>query len=354
MTTRTIAAAALVLVLVGCGGDPYLTLEQFAEQSPALTCAQLRECYGDGLIEVFSADCETDFGSRYLEMQLPRLQAAVAVGTVEYDGARAQACLDAIDAAGCAVGDRPALAACDDMLTGTVASGGACSIEPECAGDAFCQIAIGSCGGSCQARASSGSPCTTSEGCQAGLECYGGVCRTPAGVGASCQGSDAVECAGGLLCVGAMAGPTPAAGECQALATVLSGGLGEGCDLQGGPYCQPGLSCALTGVDGTTPVFECVGPSSSGGACHLSLPDACPSGEACDATPLTGGGFDGTCQPLPVAGEPCRQNRCAAGHACFGDGCRALQHVGGACTIDGECYSGSCDGTACVEGALCE
>lgn len=354
MTTRTIASVALIAALMGCD-EEFLTLEEFAERSPALTCAQLRECYGDDLIELFSADCETDFGTRYLEMQLPRLQGAVEAGTLVYDGTVAHACLRAIDAAGCGIVDHPALPACDEMFTGTVASGGACSIDPECEGDTFCQIAAGSCGGSCQAVGSGGSSCTIPEGCQDGLECYAGVCRTPAGVGAPCQGAEAIECAGGLICAGALEGAEPTPGECQTIATALSGGLGDGCDLRGGPYCQPGLSCALVALAGTTPTFECVGGSSPGGACHLAFPDACPSGEGCDATPLTGGALEGTCQTLPSAGEPCLQGgRCAANHGCFGDVCRAVQHVGGACTLDGQCFSGRCDGTICVERAICE
>jgi len=102
-------------------------------------------------------------------------------------------------------------------------------------------------------------------------------------------------------------------------------------------------------------VFECVGASSSGGTCNLGFPDPCPSGEACDAMPfMAGGSFEGSCQALPVAGEPCDQGRCVPGSTCDGTTCRATQHLGGACTADGECYSGNCDGTTCVDGALCE
>lgn len=361
MSMRTTIAVASIAALAGCGGNGggSLTIEEFGDRSPTVTCGILLDCYGQDLLESFlTTDCESQFGAMYDEAQLPRYQAAIDAGTILYHGDRAQACLDEIEAAGCGALDRVAVPSCEATLEGTIASGGACSINEECAGDAYCQTSAMTCGGTCQAQAGAGAVCDGDDACQPGLKCFDGACRTPAGAGAPCEGSDGVGCAGGLVCIGAMDAPPggePVAGECMAITDAQTEALGATCDIQGGPFCQPGLTCALTGVAGTTPVFECVGASSSGGTCNLGFPDPCPTGEYCDAMPfMMGGSFEGTCQALPGGGEACMDGRCAPGHTCDGTStCRAIQHVGGACGSSSECYSGVCEGGTCVEGALC-
>lgn len=362
---RAIGTAAWLLgcvVVAGCGDDGggggSVTLDEYGAGTAAATCEIFEECYGTDLLETFAgADCVGRFSRIYDEAVVPQLEAAIAAGTITYDGGRAAACLDALESAGCGIVDRMPPPPCDEALVGTVAPGGACALNEECSGDSYCRIEA-ACPGTCQARVSSGAPCSADDACQAGLRCFDGACQAAAGEGAACGGPSGIECAGGLVCIGAQdagAGTPGRTGNCQPVTTVQIGAVGDLCDFQGGMLCQPGLSCALTGVSGgTTPVFECVAAASSGGTCNLGFPDPCPFDHTCEGVMPGMGDFEGTCTPLPGAGEPCRSGRCADGTRCASDDtCRTVQGLGGACTEDADCFSGYCDAGACAEAVLC-
>jgi hypothetical protein len=108
--------------------------------------------------------------------------------------------------------------------------------------------------------------------------------------------------------------------------------------------CRGGLFC-----DFSTGFCSSERPG-SGGECVQTLPDQCPEGEWCDTSlPLP------QCVPIPGDGEPCTPERfgarCQPSHVCLenDDGlCHALQRLGEACDVGGDCYSGYCDGGGCA------
>ena len=346
--------AAATLALGGCNeshSTGNVPIEELGAVYASTVCDALLDCYGEALLASFvGTDCEGSLGRRFDEGTLPQFEAAIADGTVIYDGARAGVCFDDLAALGCGVlTARLSSSACTDAVMGTVASGGACSITAQCAGDAFCSIDA-ACPGTCQARGASGTACTDDDACQSGLTCQAGTCRAPAGAGAACGGASAIGCAGGLLCLGADGMMT---GTCQSVTDALSAELGATCDPRTSELCQPGLSCAATTFMPPTLAFTCVGRADPSGPCTFAVPDQCPTDQACDASPLTGGSVTGTCRPLPGDGMACVNSRCAADTRCQDGVCRAIHGLGGTCTTGADCYSGTCVSGTCAEGMLC-
>lgn len=356
-----IAIVAALLVTSGCGDDGggggSITLDEFGSESAETICDTFEACYGAELLESFAgSDCVGRFSAAYAQALVPQLEAAIAAGTVVYDGERASACIEAQRAAGCGLVDRVATPACEETFAGTVEAGGPCALNEECAGDSYCRIE-GACPGTCQARVGSGATCSADDACQPGLRCFDGTCQAAARAGAACGGASGIECAGGLVCMGARdATPmNPAvSGTCRTLAEVQVGELGDLCDLDAGMLCQSGLACALTGVSGgTMAVFECVAAASSGATCNLGFPDPCPFDHTCEGVMPAMGVFEGTCTPLPGDGEPCRNNQCSEGNRCAAGTCRAVRGLGGACTESADCISTYCDAGVCAEAVLC-
>ena len=114
------------------------------------------------------------------------LVADVASGKVLYDPAQGRACVDATNTLPCTrtalAATNPALASCDAVFNGTVAAGGACFFDEECAGGGNCQIDYTSC--------PSG-------------ECCPGSCVGPpptVGLGVDCTAYGTVTCAAGTTC----------------------------------------------------------------------------------------------------------------------------------------------------------
>ncbi len=353
-------AAWIVVLATGCGdgGGRDVPIEEYGELSTGALCDALLDCYGPAVVaQLGGEDCAGSLHRLWEQQQGPRLQQAIAEGTIVYDGTRVEACLAEVAAAGCGAVDRVSLPECEAVLVGNVAPGGACSIEEQCEGESFCRRDT-MCPGTCQARVASGSACTESAACQPGLRCAAGTCQAAAGVGASCEGSTGLPCAGGLICFGgtdASPGMPAAPGTCQTRESLFTANVGDLCDPEGdGPLCVEDARCALTGVSGgTTAVWECEAPVASGAACHLAFPEECPTGEICLGVLPLMGDFDGTCGPRPGSGEPCERNLCADGTRCVSSTCQPVSDVGGACTTGFDCFSGTCEDGVCAEAMLC-
>lgn len=350
----------VALLGVGCGGDDdddaSIPLEDLPDQVADVYCGAIVPCLG-ALQDLFlnGSDCHETFAAQFADQELPRWQAAIEAGTLVYHGDKAQACLDAFAAAGCDIPSTRTPPACEAALEGQVALGGECNATLECAGSAYCKFDA-ACPGACTALEAAGGACDGDGDCADGLACRGSTCEAPAAEGDSCGGPDGPECTLGLICLGADADTT---GVCQPIEEVLVGGDGDDCDpLGGGPLCQDGLSCVLDSLTPGTlqPIWKCAGSVGSGEACKAGFPDQCPDAEMCDADPQAGD-IEGTCVSLPDAGEPCAPALlgagCAPGLSCVEDTCTELARIGGACTVDDGCYSGTCDGDTCAAPPEC-
>src|SRR6185295_14811062 len=108
------------------------------------------------------------------------LQAAVAAHVVDYDGAVAQLCVEALAAQSCDLTTsdaRTAPSACTRMFRGTRAALLACAFDAECA-SGVCEIGecppAGCCSGTCRALqppAGIDRPCVRATDCDDGLVC---------------------------------------------------------------------------------------------------------------------------------------------------------------------------------------
>jgi len=339
-------------LIVACGQSTTTSGPEIEEVPPMLAqtiCDVASDCFGP-FAEVFlTTDCVGTFTAGVEDTSLPRWQASIEEGDLVYDGSEIAGCLAEIRGAGCDAFTLRLLETCGAAFDGQVAIGDACDSNDECAGDAYCELGA-SCPGTCATRKAAGSACVTDEECVSGTGCTDdGICGRPPGRGDSCTG----DCGGGTICVGADEEEgTP--GTCMTIDEVFTLEAGAECDIEGGEFCEPDLSCAVDEVDliGGTATFVCVAESSSGGTCKVGFPDPCPTGEFCDANPDLGV-FEGTCTSLPGAGQPCHDGDLGAGCAgtlqCVDGTCTAIQRLGASCGGDEECYSGNCSGGVCTE-----
>lgn len=357
-----ISLGALVgsaLVLSGCPSSSTQTvpIEDLGATYGSVSCDIVADCYGEAIVAVLVG--ATDHGAcvaraeaAYTNGALPRYQAAIAMGTLTYDGSQAGACVDALRGLGCEAIASRTPSACDSLFVGHVATGGACALDEECEGAAYCRVE-GACPGTCQPYVAAGGACTRNEACASGLRCTSGACMAPGGAGASCQGATGVECAGGLICRG---GTATDAGTCTATSDVFAAASGAACSPGNGQLCMAGLSCIIASATSQT-----CGPDglAAGSACQFAIPDQCADGFYCMGASLstTPPSFDGTCAPLPTAGMACvtggTTQSCADGSVCEANVCVEVQDNGGACTTDADCYGSHCTGGVCTAPTYC-
>jgi hypothetical protein len=107
-------------------------------------------------------------------------------------------------------------------------------------------------------------------------------------------------------------------------------------------------AAAIAGGGKSTSLVSCESPVTpkvtTGGACAHDY--ECTTDNCVGAT---SNGTDGTCQPVPTAGQPCDFS-CADGLYCGYDSssmmvCQATKANGAQCNIDDECTSDNCDTT---------
>jgi hypothetical protein len=276
--------------------------------APAV-CETAAQCYGPLLEFLLGGNSCTGFLTKQIaQSDFALLDAAVAKGTVEYDGTKVAACLEAIRSKGCAILSTRLGGLCSDVLHGTVAAGQACAFNAECTPGLFCKTTT--CPGVCTSLLAEGAACESDSNCQDGLQCSDQkVCKKSVGLD-------------------------------------LTGGSGAACDPTAAKLCQDGLFCAAVSIAGSAPVFQCEAPPASG--CHVAFPEECSTGQFCKLPPNV---LEGACTPVPKAGEPCGKYSpgdsrfvCAAGTTCdvAAGNCVAFQDLGGSCNADNQCYSKSC------------
>ncbi len=360
---KTMFRCATVLLMFGAGGcdgggGGGLPVEQLPEATADAICGQVLSCLGN-----YSSVLGTDTTCRPQATGVSRngehalWLAAIARGTTVYDGEAANACVTATSTVGCEVIGAPAPAACADVFAGTLTLGEACSIDAECAGEAYCAgAACPETSGVCTMRSPGGGSCAAQNECVLGLDCEGGICVVPSSnSGGSCEGVGG--CPLDEQCVGAMGGGV---GTCVNRAMLETAALGDACNLRGEDIvlCRDGISCAVTGFSPpASAIFECVADVASGAPCNAAVPSMCPDGEYCEgANPLMLM-FDGTCTRRPGDGEACGSSLlgevCAFGSNCVAGTCVSPKDNGSACDSDQGCYSDRCRSGVCVAPELC-
>lgn len=309
------------------------------------SCDALEQCFGSAalLADVLGGrDCTELNMNLLLASPMRYLPSSVEAKLVVYDAGEVDDCLEDVRALGCAARSSRLPASCELMLLGTVATNGDCTINQDCAGDAYCDLgAMPSCPGSCAPLQAEGMPCNRNDDdqCDDGLVCFRGSCEKLGANGDDC--SDTLpRCSPGLVCVG---------GECTSVPVYYFRKLDEACTI-GVELCEPGLVCES--AMGTMGV--CKRTVAEDAPCKRSDPNQCPLDQYCDATAP---GMAGTCRDRPGEGVACLVNRaqnCADAHVCIDGTCRALLQVGAVCEEDAQCYSGLCgDDAKCAAPLKC-
>lgn len=356
-STRAFAVLCSALGLWACDSGG-VAIEAAPAETAAVYCDAVDTCAGDFAGSLGGASCRTNFTASAENGAFELWDAAIARGTVTYDGAATRSCLDESRVAGCNVFNEAPPESCREILVGTIEAGEACSFSEECAGDAYCDgAACPETAGTCTARKASGTDCDGTDECVTGLVCEGGTCKTSSSrSGGPCDGPEGIACPLGELCVG---GDEETVGTCTALSELQTAALDESCDPQVSTFCVSGLSCAVVGAGAGGAEFQCKAAVGAGEACNVGFPSMCPEGQYCDANPFMGM-FDGTCAPLPTDGQDCAgslEGECGSGLVCvrgeLGDTCTRPRPNGDACDVDQGCYSGRCESGVCAAPELC-
>ncbi len=310
----------LAVALAACGSDS-ISINDFGKRYIAARCSFQVTCQE----MPDTATCEASYSLN--DSGFLTLVAAVNAKTVKYDGEAAASCVDSVASTSCAFSGFYLKDPCAKVFTGTVATGGACFINEECAGvgsvcnqtDPNCDASTTCCPGTCAAGATKmpvGGHCTGSADCQDGLYCSTAtsVCKTPvAQSGAACDELDG--CADPMYCNGDFAA-MPFTGTCA-----KAPGRNATCNIKDllpcadeRDYCDHNTTKCTQNVSvgatcdtmGTTTGATCVGFA------------YCNNG-SCAAEPKAGSTCDAMNGPNCLGGLSCTNSTCAlppAGMAC--------------------------------------
>lgn len=250
------------------------------------------------------------------------LDKEIAAGRTRVDSSRIQPCLDAYTCGHLVGRDDPA--ACEGVVVGQVADGGACYLDADCQSGGSCVRSGAACPGRCRAPVPAGGDCSGDLRCVAGATCV------MEGTRSICLAS----LAAGAVCFG----PSGPAGRCPDGTT-----CGAELDQAGAPVCSAGVAIGRACTDVT------------GGA-----RGTCVAGAIC-ADPGTGEAP--TCQAAPADGRPCAldasgQPRCGPASSCVSVAggepvCTARAPFDAPCSASGS-DSVLADHPECVDGLSCQ
>jgi hypothetical protein len=317
---------ALAVVAAACGGSDSVALDDYPQEFRDAFCRNFVKC---GLVTDLETCRNVNFG---IDIHITASgQAAFDMGLAKFNGDKAQACVDGIANASCDLtseSQRQAPLACDQIASGTLGNGEACTLGAECI-SLDCRVpncGMACCTGSCvgdtpPAVGKLGGQCPRGR-CEAGAYCdeASGACLSYKQASAACLAF--AECAPGLACIGPLGARTctklPALGEaCTGLCT----DFGATCD----PVSQKCVEAALDGEacaddNDCSRLYVCDGGTCSRG---LALGAACGPFDLC-AEPrsfcdIQGSTPTGTCSLPKVNGMPCNFDDECESFACARD-----------------------------------
>jgi hypothetical protein len=302
---RVLVSSCLVyLALAGasaCGsvddGTGSVPEADFPRQFASAVCNAMTNCCQAHAFAHPVADCETSISG-----QLSASIAARDAGKTIYDAAAAGRCIDAYVAVftGCGRDQTDPDVVCADVFHGTVAKGGACGDDEECASGLACENSVCATSSSAleMAHAAPGESCSGT--CTEASTGADGVTETTCvDVGFNgappCWTSDHLTCdSARMTCV-----PVPKIGEaCE-----------SDCDV--GAYCESGTCLAQRNTGSCLPNPSACSPASY---CQVDTQLCVPKqadGTACTTSEVCSGNFctNGTCGPkIPVSADVCAGN----------------------------------------------
>jgi hypothetical protein len=199
------------------GATKVVPVERFVSEVAQATCEHLFRCCKPAELSALGVptkdECLKLFGAA--GAIVGDLAKAVKAGRVEYDGAKAAACVAevAVEACGASGSDPMAgHASCEAAIKGKTAAGSVCETGWECGGGAIC-VSSGDVGdpGVCVARAKAGDPCEVTFDCGEALRCdETGKCAAKNATGGTCAFGD--ECVSGVCASGTCASATSCTG----------------------------------------------------------------------------------------------------------------------------------------------
>jgi len=285
------------------------------------------------------------------EFGVTALLDAIEAGTVLYDASDASSCLCATDEI-LVFDDNGPLAplmggggACRSALQGTVALGGACTLDFECLSDGIC-VEGGACG-ICTARTPIGGSCTSTSECARGAD-FGALCDA-----GRCVEARFVDVPSGGTCdVPDVVGDVATIGSCPAgelcsfedEVCVTPPGPGEPCTT----VCATGYFCApdvCTAIEVSRRVGDPCDDMLSGDPiriCDMFAGLECGPAGTCECPA-------GSCTRSGAIGEACSEIfQCEPGAYCDGAVCAARLGAGATCTSPEQCRSGACETGSCA------
>ena len=281
-----------VAAVLGCGGGG-VSVEDLPDAIDDNRCDRLVACQGvqDG------KTCDAAVGLDGAEFGT--IEAGVKDGTIKYDADKAAQCAESFGNTNCTFpgfhDDDP----CDDVFKGTVATGGACVIDLQCAN-----------GGNCQFMAN----------CDPDVMCCTGVCQgmgeTESPIGGPCS-DDLHFCGVNAYCKQPTGSNT---GTCTALITNEGGACDEFEACANPMYCN---------LNFQTGMGTCKKPAASKAACvRADLIPCADLRDHCSPTTMT-------CERDIAVGGACGTGIQCVGYAsCINSVCVADIPAGGACVVD--------------------
>jgi hypothetical protein len=309
-TTSAVGSATYV-INTGGGSTDFTTLCQNSltdSRNLLTTCLQANPDYVNAIITSGVFECTT-------------IGKEITAGRVAYNATQASACAAALGSLTCSLFSSDTPAACASVLTGTVASGGACYLDEDCA-TGVCNSTASTCPGTCQAYAQLNQSCATAT-CAPGLSCDALICKAESAVGGPCP------CQTGLWCDSSGASPV-----CKAALA-----LGASCSTAS-DQCNALTKCA--GTPATCQSFVGLGASCTAGSSPFD--SLCGIGYLCSSV-------TNKCVSFPKLGEACGTSNpvCIASYCdqLVTQKCAAYKRIGDAC-------SWPVDILACEPGSSCD